>query len=103
VGRSLTLIGVCGAITLAGCGGSSSGGLSRAQVAAEVDPICVDFKREGGAIPVPPDFITDQHTAALYLDRVIKASDRYDKSASEPLARARIQQLHPLRFSNCTR
>lgn len=61
---------VTGAIALAGCGGSSNGGLTKAQLANKSDAQCIAYSKAATAIPQPQDFATNPVSAAAFLDKV---------------------------------
>jgi hypothetical protein len=74
--RIITGCACAGAIALvgAGCGSSSSSsnssGLSKAQLAAAVNPLCTNFVAQGKTIPPPANNATPQELGA-YLDKLI--------------------------------
>lgn len=58
-------------IAIAGCGGSSSsGGLSKAQLASKANAACSAYTRAASAIPQPKDFTTNPVAAAAFLDKL---------------------------------
>jgi hypothetical protein len=59
-----------GAIALAGCGGSSNSGLSKAQLATKADAQCSAYTKAATAVPQPKDFATNPVSAAAYLDKL---------------------------------
>jgi hypothetical protein len=61
--------GAC-AIALSACGGSSGGGLSKAQLATKVNAACSAYTKGVNAIPVPSDYATNANAAAAYLDKL---------------------------------
>ncbi len=65
--------GICCAaasvIALPGCGSSSSG-LSKAQLAAKASAICATYTKAATAIPVPTDISTNPDSAAAFLDKL---------------------------------
>ncbi|MDQ6778876.1 MAG: hypothetical protein M3071_22235 [Actinomycetota bacterium] len=66
----LTTVTAAG-IALAGCGGSSSsGGLSRAQLASKANAACTSYNTAANSIPQPSDFTTNPVAAAAYLDKL---------------------------------
>lgn len=59
-------------LALAGCGGSSSSKpLSKTELVAKVNAICVSSLAESKKIPQPPDFATNPVAAAAYLDKAL--------------------------------
>jgi hypothetical protein len=63
-------LAVTSAIALAGCGGSSNSGLSKAQLAAKADAQCTAYTKAATAIPQPKDFATNPVSAAAFLDKL---------------------------------
>jgi hypothetical protein len=55
---------------LSACGSSSSGGLSKVQLAAKVNAACAAYNSAVNSVKVPNDYATNAASAAAYLDRV---------------------------------
>jgi hypothetical protein len=68
--KQIPRLAVCcaatGAVALAGCGGSSSSGLSLAQLAAQADATCAAFNQAAASIP----FSSEPVVAAASLDKL---------------------------------
>ena len=58
------------ALVVAACGGSSSGPLARAQLAAKVNDACRTYVKASTAVPQPTDFATNPAAAASYLQKL---------------------------------
>lgn len=69
-----------GVIVLAGCGGSSSSGLSKARLAAKADAACSAFNEASAKIPQPSDFATNPTAAAAYLDKLKPLSAAFEST-----------------------
>lgn len=57
------------AVAIGACGGSSSSGLSQAELAKKVNAACAAYTKAVGAITPPSDFATNAKAAAAYLDK----------------------------------
>jgi hypothetical protein len=66
-----------GAVALAGCGGSSSSGLSKAQLAAQADAACAAFNQAAANIP----FSREPVVAASSLDKLKRVRATKQQSA----------------------
>jgi hypothetical protein len=66
-----------GAIALAGCGGSSSSGLSLSQLAAQADATCAAFNQAAANIP----FSSEPVVAASSLDKLKRLGDTKQQTA----------------------
>ena len=62
---------MCAALAVAACGGgSTSGPLSKSQLAARVNAACASYAKSSGAIPQPADLSSNPAAAAAYLDKL---------------------------------
>jgi hypothetical protein len=68
--KSVWVLSCASALALAACGGSSSGGLSNAQLQAKVNAACKSYNTAVSKIQPPSDFTTNAVAAAAYLDKV---------------------------------
>jgi hypothetical protein len=60
---------------VAGCGGSSSSGLSKADLAKQVNAICANYNAKIKAVPQPSDIATNATSAATFFDKVAPLFD----------------------------
>jgi hypothetical protein len=68
------------AIVLAGCGGSSSSGLSKAQLAYKADAACTAYNNAATKIPPPSDLPANPVTAAAYFDKLKPLSVAFENT-----------------------
>ena len=80
------------ALALAGCGGSSSRGLTKAQLAGRANALCSAYARAAILIPAPIDFATNASAAAAYLDKAepLVATEKNGMLALKPDSGAKM-------------
>ena len=79
-GRSAVVVLALTAVVAAGCGSSSSSGLSKQQLASKTDAICAKYKTKIAAVPQPSDLTTNAKSAARYFDQI---APLYDQAVAE--------------------
>ncbi|MDQ6805966.1 MAG: hypothetical protein M3065_13590 [Actinomycetota bacterium] len=79
--RTRTALVVALGVGLSACGGSSSSssGLSRAQLIAKANAICVTAKKSAGAVAAPSSF-QNPTVAAAYFDKIAPITDKETQS-----------------------
>jgi hypothetical protein len=79
-GRATVIALVLTAVVAVGCGSSSSGGLSKQQLASKTDAICNKYKKKIAAVKQPSDVLSNHVSAAHYFDQI---APLYDQAIAE--------------------